>query len=821
MLLTLLGPALLGILPASAPSTTSLREELRVHSFEIVELTLPRERTQRALPRWRLPLHYRGEHFELELRAHSNRAPDFQVRVQDASGELRTVPAPEPRTYRGTVLGLPDSSVAASLLDSGLLAMVRLGDGRLFFIQPPPADHAPLPRGAHLLYHASDLDLGPDFCGQHLSPPPTTHGESDPAFEPGCFRRAELAFDADHEYYVASGSSVANVVANIDAVVNAVNDIYAHDVLIEHELTQVVVRSAEPDPYTSFDPGTILGEFRNEWNTNQQGVPRDIAHLATGKEMDGNIIGLAWLSVVCHPTYGYALTQFNLGFGGHVMVVAHEIGHNWSAPHCWDADFCGLMCGGCRLEFGPITTAGIIAYRNSRGCLETTDGYGTPLAPNVEDEELWIAAETTIDVLANDHDGNCDTVSISTFDATTAQGGSVTLSAGTGPGGRDELHYAPPPGFQGTDSFGYEVGDGTGLFTPGTVALFVYDDRPDLVAHFKLDEAPGAALFVDSSGHGLDATVLGGPLLGQAGADPGTGASVRFRGYLGDRGSLASVTPLEGLRRSAAVSVWIRPTDTSGAGRLFGNGGSWRFALRDGQLVFNLAGVEEYIYDAQIPTGVWTHVVASFDSDYDVSFYVDGDYETTVYGSAPAGVPQDTWAFGGASYSSQLYSGYLDDLQVYDYSLTDEQVRYLYDHPGVHVAHCDSPVSYCTGAPNSVGTGALMAYGGTSRLAANDLLLAAIGCPPGQFGLFYTGPDRAAVPAGDGILCVGGSLGRFSALQIDSMGIAEMPVDYADLPGGVTIQAGDVWCYSFWYRDPAFGGAGFNFADGLEVTFCP
>ena len=27
--------------------------------------------------------------------------------------------------------------------------------------------------------------------------------------------------------------------------------------------------------------------------------------------------------------------------------------------------------------------------------------------------------------------------------------------------------------------------------------------------------------------------------------------------------------------------------------------------------------------------------------------------------------------------------------------------------------------------------------------------------------------------------------------------------------------------FQFWYRDPAFGGAGFNLSDGLRVTWCP
>ena len=134
---------------------------------------------------------------------------------------------------------------------------------------------------------------------------------------------------------------------------------------------------------------------------------------------------------------------------------------------------------------------------------------------------------------------------------------------------------------------------------------------------------------------------------------------------------------------------------------------------------------------------------------------------------------------------------------------------------------CPEPTSYCTTSPNSAGAGAVMWYMGSSGIAADDLTLVSLGCPPSQFGLFYTGTERANTPAGDGILCAGGSLWRFPALQVDGLGIVDMQVDYDDLPAGLTIQAGDTWRYSFWYRDPGFGTAGYNFADGLEITFCP
>ena len=30
----------------------------------------------------------------------------------------------------------------------------------------------------------------------------------------------------------------------------------------------------------------------------------------------------------------------------------------------------------------------------------------------------------------------------------------------------------------------------------------------------------------------------------------------------------------------------------------------------------------------------------------------------------------------------------------------------------------------------------------------------------------------------------------------------------------------ETWNFQFWYRDKPFGAAGYNFSDGLTVTFC-
>lgn len=93
------------------------------------------------------------------------------------------------------------------------------------------------------------------------------------------------------------------------------------------------------------------------------------------------------------------------------------------------------------------------------------DVLGTISTPAVE----------TVDVLANDYHTGGLALDIDSFDSASAAGGTVTLSVGTGPGGRDELTYTPPTGYNGPDSFDYTIRDPGGQTASATVSADLID----------------------------------------------------------------------------------------------------------------------------------------------------------------------------------------------------------------------------------------------------------------------------------------------------------------------------------------------------------
>jgi hypothetical protein len=138
-----------------------------------------------------------------------------------------------------------------------------------------------------------------------------------------------------------------------------------------------------------------------------------------------------------------------------------------------------------------------------------------------------------------------------------------------------------------------------------------------------------------------------------------------------------------------------------------------------------------------------------------------------------------------------------------------------------------TPVVYCSpAATNSSGLSATMDWSGTASVSANDLVLIASRLPAFQNGLFAYSPDRASLPLGNGTLCVGHStLGfviRLPGILGDASGVLSHALDNAapPVPAGL-ITPGSTWDFTCWFRDNAAPPAFFNFADGLEVLFCP
>ncbi|KAA0215393.1 MAG: hypothetical protein DYG94_04095 [Leptolyngbya sp. PLA3] len=322
----------------------------------------------------------------LHLQPHSIRAGDFRVMIVDGTGALVEYPPPPPRTFRGQVQGI-EGSIVGSLLESGLHAIVATEAG-CWVIQPLNL-LAPVDRSLHVVMPAEDLLPTDGWCPGGLSTGSIGRALRSTGVPRGQFLVADVQAHADFALFGRTGSDVDDTVADVEMVMHAVSVIYERDVSVSLNLGGVLVSTSQgEDPYTSNDAGTLLDQFRTWWNANQGSVVRDLAHLFTGRELDGSTIGLAYLGVVCtSPNYSYGLseTRYSLNLNNRIALTAHEIGHNFSATHCAGED-CHIMCptlngcGGVGLpNFGPSAINEISDFAQSGDCYDVGDRQPLPL----------------------------------------------------------------------------------------------------------------------------------------------------------------------------------------------------------------------------------------------------------------------------------------------------------------------------------------------------------------------------------------------------------------------------------------------------------
>ncbi len=359
--------------------TTDVNETLSLRASTIVEVAVP-DRPNVAFATL-VPIN--GELVTLDLAPHSVRAENYQVLAQRADGSFEEVDPGPIRTLRGTVSEIPGSSVAASLLDDGLHARILLPDGGEFWIEPIATKVRGALRGQHAVYRQEDVIETGKKCGNDttgirvggpLLRPQIVEGNKAPDSgleSHGSPAVAELANDADVEYFQAHGS-VTQVASDIESITNSMNIQYERDTDITHLITTTIVRTVEPDPYSSINNSVLLNQFRDEWNTNQTGVQRDVAQLFTGKNIAGSVIGTAFtLGAVCNLSDAYEFVQsdFTTSFSCKVDLSAHELGHLWNAFHCNCPSFTMNPFIVCANQFNPVDSIPtIVGWRSVETC---------------------------------------------------------------------------------------------------------------------------------------------------------------------------------------------------------------------------------------------------------------------------------------------------------------------------------------------------------------------------------------------------------------------------------------------------------------------
>ncbi len=312
-------------------------------------------------------------------------APDAVIYRVDATG-THEVPRSTLRFYAGAA----DADAAVRVFvqidpDTGEMQGLTLTPEGAYDVRRATNLARSSPADEYVLARADVLDAGDTAkawsCSEEDLPQlPGWMGGSSPAVAsassavpvaPAVFSSphyAVVAVDTDNELlFTKFGDSTVAAVNYIASLMAQMSVIYERDLLVQLVQGTTFLRLGDPadgnrfndDPWTQTSSGAAtvgqLSELTNYWAANYSGFQRTVTAMLSGKGTSG-ASGIAWVpGALCSSSSNASFTQvFRTGTSvqfGDVLVVGHEIGHNFGSPHthCYSPpiDTCYNAQSGC------------------------------------------------------------------------------------------------------------------------------------------------------------------------------------------------------------------------------------------------------------------------------------------------------------------------------------------------------------------------------------------------------------------------------------------------------------------------------------------
>lgn len=601
-----------------------------------------------------------GETVTMRLTRESLRGSHFELWSQNASGGYDVVTPVDERSYIGSVDGYPGAVSCGILLGSGVFkGAVYFDRGVTWFTL-----------GTSVVgTRALDYDNFANY--QYPAAPTVGAGQAGSAIY-----AFDLGVDADHNYFTNAGSSVATALEGIEYSVSLVRAIYMRDALLRPYLGRVIIRSTlAQDPYTGLTQGDYLSAVRSEWNDNHPTADRDVVAGVSPTKIGG---GLAWVGVVGSSS-AYSVSQSNSS-GNFDVVFRHELGHNWSCGHFvgGSPEGKGLMGGNAPGRFSGCEVYRVLNHRNSK--ISDLDNEGSYTAIELPPYASLDAAEVTqpaagaqvIDVLSNDHDANGQTISLTSFDSTTAKGGTVTQQG-------QNLLYTAPGMLIGTDSFTYLITDSSGKTATGAVVVSVQPDDP-LRLYLPLDETSGTSA-ADLSAYGNSGSVSGTDFAAASGAGVFDNAIT-----LDGVGDHLAVSGMQLSSNTVTLTAWIKPgaTQNDWAGIVFDrSGGAAGLNLRTGRELRYHWNNSHWGWNSGLvaPADTWTFVALVIEpTRATIHMNTGSGFQSAINTSSHAVESFGSTYIGlDSSNNARHFTGAIDEVRIYNQSMSLAELQAIYD----------------------------------------------------------------------------------------------------------------------------------------------
>lgn len=598
------------------------------------------------------------------------RHANFAVLVQQEDGSFTNYVPDVPRTYLGTVRERPGALAGGLLRANGTLwARISFEDGSTWLTKggtTTASGYSPTPQWPTSV-------IGEGGAGTNVF-------------------GVEVGIDATYNHFNAAGGTLVGVLDGVEFSIICGNLPYLRDAGIEHQLGKLVVRASQAkDPYVPDGSNTskLLERVRAIWNNSPDTI--GTTHKQATVIHSGLNGGLAYVGSIGTITRYAVSDSDNNDFS---IVWRHEVGHNWGASHFeggGQPEGATIMSGNSLSRFSSSELVKIVAHRNSRGGLQNLGPYPLPLPPRANQDTASFLRNTpvTMDVLRNDSDMNGEALTLVTSNLTSTLGGTVTRLPGAGPNGRDLLQYTPPPTMgSGTDWFRYRIRDASGQEAVGFAVVRPRASVLTLADHWRLDETSGTVA-VNQVRTSHNGTLQNGVVPGQPGATSVTRTGFYFDGVndrvqipapnYGSTFGTATLTFTAWIRRNGTQNAWAPVILSRGSVTAFGIGFGTANELR---YHWSSGGYTWQPSPPLVPPdNEWCLVAVSFSPAGAELFLRDSTGLQSARNDV-ALLPQyffDAMYLGyDSSASSRHFKGWMDDVRVYQSTLTAADIESLY-----------------------------------------------------------------------------------------------------------------------------------------------
>jgi hypothetical protein len=320
-------------------------DDSQILYFEPLHLSASPTTQQKSTQSRELQFDAYGRHFVVSLQKNEKLSPLLQSKAGIAPIEL----------YKGQVNGIAGSWARIASDDGQLRGMLWDGS-ELYIIEPVANLGDSLPSDSSVsadttaIFRLKDVLMksGAASCGTSSDAVETDKGseaydsllnelKSAPAImqAAGASRRLEISALGDMLLVNRYGSE-AKARSEILLRLNNVDGIFSQQLGVEIQVTSVDIGDSLSETTSA---SSLLDELADLRKRSPSLYSRGLTHLFTGRDLDGETIGIAFLDGLCNQRYGAGLTEASKRSSWtESLIAAHEIGHNFGAPHDGEAE---------------------------------------------------------------------------------------------------------------------------------------------------------------------------------------------------------------------------------------------------------------------------------------------------------------------------------------------------------------------------------------------------------------------------------------------------------------------------------------------------